>query len=366
MAEIRVDPERLTTLVAAIVARGGSAPAEARLVAAHLVGANLVGHDSHGVALVPLYVRHLVEGLVSPNTPARLVNDQGPFLRFEGDRGFGRRVGGEALDAAILRAGETGVAVVTLAHAHHLGRIGAYGERAVAHGLVALLFVNVVDHGGLVAPFRGRDARFATNPVCLAVPGTAAQPPVILDMATSKIAIGKVLVARNRGESVPDGCLIDEHGQPTVDPDVMHREPRGALLPFGGHKGYGLAVLMELLAGGLSGGGTLQPEHPRRGAVINNLVGILLDPGRLAGAEWLAHEVEAFVAYVKASPPADAASPVLVPGDPERLAAAERRRAGIPLDATTWDSLLAAGETLGLPARESRDLVGAGAAAGGA
>ena len=345
---MRTSPDRLRQLTATIIARGGSEPAEAALVAGHLVDANLAGHDSHGVGLIPHYVRHLKEGLVVPNTGVKVTKDDGAFLMFDGQRGFGRRVAGEAMAAAMARARETGVAVMTLANSHHVGRVGAYGELASAVGLVSIHFVNVADHAGLVAPFRGSDARFSTNPVCIGMPGTATQPPLLLDMATSGVAMGKVLVARRAGKRLAEGNLIDPQGRPTTDPEVMYREPRGSLLPFGAHKGYALAVLTELLAGAMSGGGTIQPDNPRRGGVVNNMFSVLVDPARLAGVDWMRREIDGFVAYVKASPPADPAAPVLVPGDPERLARAERLGAGIPLDRTTWEELLTAGEAMGV------------------
>jgi uncharacterized oxidoreductase len=345
---MRVSPDRLRRLTATIIARGGSESAEADLVAGHLVDANLAGHDSHGVSLIPHYVRHLQEGLVVPNTTAKVLKDDGAFLMFDGQRGFGRRVAGEAMAAAMERIRETGVVVVTLANSHHVGRVGAYGEMASAAGLVSLHFVNVADHRGLVAPFRGSDSRFSTNPVCIGMPGTATQPPLLLDMATSTVAMGKVAVAKRAGKRMAAGNLIDAQGAPTDDPEVMFRDPRGSLLPFGAHKGYALAVLTELLAGAMSGGGTLQPENPRRGGTINNMFSVLVDPARLAGVDWMRREVDGFVGYVKGSPPADPASPVLVPGDPERHSREARLRAGIPLDATTWDEVVTAGEAMGV------------------
>jgi len=216
----------------------------------------------------------------------------------------------------------------------------------------------VADHTGLVAPFRGSDARFSTNPVCIAMPGTATQPPLLLDMATSGVAMGKVLVAKRAGKRLPEGNLIDPQGAPTTDPEVMYREPRGALLPFGAHKGYALAVLTELLAGAMSGGGTIQPDNPRRGGIVNNMFSVIVDPARLAGVDWMRREIDGFVGYVKASPPADPASPVLVPGDPERLAREARLRTGIPLDAATWEELVTAGEAMGLARAQAQAIAG--------
>src|SRR5215475_2239852 len=162
--------DALRRLTSAILTSGGSDEAEATLVADHLVQANLAGHDSHGVGMVPTYVRHLKAGLVVPNTRAKLVKDDGAVLMFDGGRGYGRPVAGEAMDAAIARCRQTGVTALTLANAHHIGRVGAYGELAGGAGLVSLHFVNVTDLRATVAPFRGTDARFVTNPVCIALP----------------------------------------------------------------------------------------------------------------------------------------------------------------------------------------------------
>jgi hydroxycarboxylate dehydrogenase B len=353
---MRVTADGLRRMTSAILRSGGSEAAEADQVADHLVRANLSGHDSHGVGMIPAYVRHWQAGLVVPNTRAKLVKDDGAILMFDGGRGYGRVVAGEAMAAAIARCRQTGVVAMTLANAHHIGRVGAYGELAAAAGLVSLHFVNVADHRGLVAPFRGSDARFSTNPVCIALPGTDRQPPLLLDMATSAVAMGKVRVARNEGKQLAESIAIDPAGRPTRDPHVMYSEPRGALLPFGGHKGYALAVVTELLAGALSGGPTLQPGNERRGGTINNMFAVLVDPARLAGVDWLRREIDGFVEYVKASPPTDPAAPVLVPGDPERIARDERARTGIDVDPTTWEEILAAGEKMRLPRADAEAL----------
>src|SRR5215475_10133098 len=173
--------DALRRLTSAILTSGGSDEAEATLVADHLVQANLAGHDSHGVGMMPTYVRNLKAGLVVPNTRAKVVKDDGPIVMLDGGRGYGRCVGGELMTAAIARCRQTGVAVGTLANAHHVGRVGAYGELAADAGLVSLHFVNVTDHRALVAPFRGTDARFVTNPVCIALPGTDRHRPLLLD-----------------------------------------------------------------------------------------------------------------------------------------------------------------------------------------
>lgn len=350
---MQIPEQSMRAIVKEIVRRGGSEEQEAEMVTDHLVGANLAGHDSHGVGLIPNYVRHMEMGLLHPNTPAKLVKDDGAFLIFDGQRGYGRRAAGEAMEAGIARARENGIAVVGLRNAHHIGRIGTYGEIAMAAGMISLHFVNVIDHGPMVAPFRGSDARFSTNPICIAIPATEKTPPTMLDMATSKIALGKSRVAMNKGETVADGNLIDHEGKPTNDPRVMFHEPKGALTPFGDHKGYGLALMCELLAGVITGGGTIQPGNERMGSIVNCMLTFVIDPARLVDLNWMRAEIDAVVAYVKESPATEDGKPVLVPGDPERAAKADRHANGLPIDDTTWAEILEAGEKVGLSKQEA-------------
>lgn len=348
----------LRAFVREIIRRTGSADDEATQVADHLVDANLAGHDSHGVGLVPTYVRHFEDGLVHPNTAATKVLDDGAIMVFDGGRGYGRRVAGEAMDAAIARCRETGVVLLGIRGAHHVGRIGAYGEQALGAGLISIHFVNVVDHEPCVAPFGGTDGRFVTNPICVAIPGTEATPPVILDMATSRIALGKARVAMMRGEQLGTDTVLDRHGKPTTEPSVLFESPRGALVPFGAHKGSGLALICELLAGVLTGGGTIQPGNPRLSGLVNNMMSIIIDPARMVDHAWMGAEIDAMVAYVKDSPPADPDRPVMVAGEPERKARAQRSRDGVQIEDTTWGEMLEAGESLGLARSEGTAMAG--------
>ena len=340
--------QRLHAIVAEIIRHGGSEEAEAELVSGHLVDANLAGHDSHGVGMVPKYIEDLQAGLLAPNARPSLVKDEGAVMVFDGHLGYGRPVAEEAMISALERCRETGVVLMALRRTHHLGRIGAYGEQSIAAGLVSLHFVNVTDHLPLVAPFGGRDARYSTNPICIAVPGTSSTEPVLLDMATSRIAFGKVKVAHNAGKHVPPGSLIDADGEPSVDPGAMFTDPRGALLSMGEHKGYGLALMCDLLGGILSGGGTMQPQNPRPGGIANNMLSIIIDPARLVDSAWLASELDATIAYVKSSRPVKAGEPVLIAGEPERISRAERGREGIPMNETTWEEILAAAQKVGM------------------
>lgn len=345
----RHPPAALQVLATRILQAAGCAADEAAVVAEHLIGAHLAGHDSHGLHLVPFYVEHIRAGRLRANTAVRLVADHGAILRFEGGQGFGHRVAREATAAAIARARQGGLALYTLTGALHIGRIGSYGEQALAAGLAAILFVNVTGHEPCVAPHGGIAARLLTNPVCIALPhGGSGGAPFLLDMATSQIALGKVNVANAGGYPIPPGTAIDPAGVPTRDPAAVLGSPPGALLPAGLHKGYGLAVACELLAGALAGGGTIQPATLRDGATRNNLFGLLFDPARLGDPAAQAAEARALADYLLATPAAGPEA-VRLAGDPERAAAAERA-AGIPLAPATLQALLACAATLGLDA----------------
>ena len=359
-----INEQALRRLTTAIVTRTGSDVAEAATVSDHLVRANLTGHDSHGVGMLPAYVKSLQAGRLRPNTAAERVKDDGAVLVFDGRLGYGQRVAKEAMAAAIERARATGVCLMALRNAHHLGRIGSYGEQGVAAGMASLHFVNVCDHDPWVVPFGGAAARYGTNPVCIAMPGTGRSGPTVLDMATSRIAVGKVRVAMNKGVPVADGMLVAGQGRPTTDPNTLFAESgRSSLRPFGEHKGSGLALFCELLAGAL-GGGTIQPGNPRLGGIVNNMLSVVFDPGRLVDRAWMQAEIDALLDYVKSAPPADPGQPVMVAGDPERKASAERQADGIEIDPTTWEELLTAGEALGLGRAEARALAGVEAGVG--
>jgi uncharacterized oxidoreductase len=350
-----IDHEKLREIVCAVVAKAGSGPEEARAVADGLVEANLAGHDSHGVVLLQTYMESIRETGLHPNQHAKIVIDNESMIVVDGQRGYGQVIAGEAMAFGIERAKEHGLSLVALRNSHHIGRVGQWAEQASTAGMVSIHFVSSTEHRPSVAPFRGSDARFATNPFVCALPAANGEP-VVLDMATSGVANGKIRVALNKREQVAPGLLIDADGRPTTDPNVMFTDDaRGSMLPMGLHKGYGLALICELLGGALTGGGVHHDGMKVTSTFINNMLAIVVDPAQLVEGDAFARHIEAFVAWVKDSPPADPDLPVLVPGDPERIARAERKAGGIPLDANTWQQILAAGEHVGL----ERDFVAA-------
>ena len=337
--------EPLTRAIEAVVKGGGSEPEEARRVAENLVAANLLGHDSHGIGMIPRYVDALLEGGLSVNQHPRVKLDSGSLLALDGCQGYGQVIGHEATAMAIERAKEHGLCVMALGRSHHLGRIGQWGEQAVAQGLISINFVNVISRA-IVAPYGGADARFGTNPVCIAIP-LPGEAPFVLDMATSAVAQGKVRVAYNKGEKVSPEWLIDERGNPTPEPRYGVIEPFGALRTFGLHKGYGLALACELLAGALTGG-TWHSDDKSRRRVWNGMLSILVAPERIDAGGVFGQETREFLAYLRKSPVAPGFDKVRIAGEPERETRSRREKEGIPVDPATWNEIQAAAAKLKL------------------
>ena len=349
---MRIQEANLVNLVTRIFVHSGTPANIAEQVARHLVTANLKGHDSHGVGMIPTYLYGIQAGNLNPNAHAKIVKDQGSVMLVDGGTGFGQVVGREATELAIERVKENGLVCMGVRNCHHLGRIGAYGELCGAAGLISIHFVNVVGHDPQVSPFAGRERRMTTNPFCCVVPREG-QEPIVLDMATSTIALGKVRVANMKGEKVPAGALLDHEGLPTQDPGVMYSEPMGSLAPFGAHKGYGLAVMCELLGGALVGEWTAQPKNPRKNTIINNMLMFVLDPTAF-GTEKFADEVREMTDYLHNTTPSKGHDRVRVPGDPERETRTTRRRDGIDIDANSWGEIVSAAVAIGM---EERDIV---------
>jgi hydroxycarboxylate dehydrogenase B len=336
----------LIRAIAAIAAAGGSEPAEAELVAENLVIANLTGHDSHGIGMMPRYIDAMLEGGLHPNREVEIKLDAGSLLALDGGAGYGQSIGLQATKLAIERARQHGVSITALGNSHHLGRIGHWAEMAVAEGLVSMHFVNVRSFVR-VAPFGGADRRFGTNPVCIAIP-LPGEAPFVLDMATSAVAQGKLRVAHNKRVKVPPGWLIDDQGNPTDDPKWGVVPPLGAMLCFGEHKGYGLSVACELLGGALTGGGADAYENTTKRRVLNGMLSIVIDPNRFGTSATFEKEARAYLAWLRSSRPAPGIDRVRIAGEPEREMRAKRSREGIPVDAETWKEIHAAAKKLKL------------------
>ncbi len=339
MRHVRHD--QLQPYVDDIFRAAGSSPREAGLIARHLVEANLRGHDSHGIGVVPMYLKALRSGGLVPNQQLAIALDTGGMLICDAGRGSGQVMGHDAMALGIQRAADNGSAIVSLRNSHHIGRIGHYAEQCAEAGLVSIHFVNVVA-GAFVAPFGGTRARLGTNPFAAAFPRHG-QPPLVIDFATSRLAAGKVRVAHNKGVELPPGALLDNQGRPTTDPARLSDDPPGSLVAFGEHKGSAMMLACELLGAALVGAPT-QHSAQADGSVINSMFSVIVSPERLGTAAPFAAELEAVLAWVTSESDA-----ILLPGTPERDTRRDRLATGIPIDPKTFAQLEDEAAQLGLP-----------------
>lgn len=341
-----VDADTLSRLTRDIFI-GWHAPEEdAAWVATLLVRANLRGHDSHGVIRIPHYVRSLKAGETNPTPSIKVEHETAVIARLDGDLGFGQVVARRGIALAIDKAKAQGLSAVTLRRTNHVGRLADYAEMAAAEGLVGMLWVNV-PMALNVAPWGGAARRLGTNPHAIAVPGPGGTIAMCHDFATSVWAEGKLKVKFNRGESCPPGIMLNGSGVPSTDPREYYVEPPGSLLTAGQHKGYGLSLAIEVLAGILSGTGAARPE---RGAVQNGTLIMCLDVERFLPLEDFHAEVARLFGFVRSAPLAAGAREILIPGEPEARMERERRANGVPLDDETWRQIRECAAEVGVAA----------------
>ena len=311
---------------------------EARIVATHQLKANLAGHDSHGILHIPEYVEQIHRGHIVPGAPFEVVNESPTTARINGHWGFGFVVMERVMRMAIEKASTNNVASMTVFYQSQIGRLRDYAAMAVEEGMIGLITADSGAGPKAVAPFGGRERRLGTNPICIGVPSDL-DGPLILDMATSAVAAGKVVLARNRREQIPDGWVIDKHGRPTTDPNDFY--DGGAILPLGadqGHKGYGLSFMVETFSGILAGLGSGIDPLARHNA------GCFIAVFNVEAFRPLAEfkkEVTEFARFVKDTPPAQGFSEVFYPGEIGWRTEQQRRREGVYIEEETWEQIWA-------------------------
>lgn len=331
-----------------IFVAAGTPPEGAKIVAELLAEANSTGHDSHGLIRVPQYMSTIEKGDLIPDAEVEVLRETSITAVVDGHRGFGQVTMSRAVDVVLDKAGQHGLAAVTVRGANHIGRLGNYVDRIARQGMIGLMFVNAVGIPAFrMAPWGGTEPRLATDPLAIGIPSSTGEP-IVMDMTTTVVAEGKVRVKRNRGEEAPDGWLIDAEGKPTNDPNALYGEPPGSILPLGGsaagHKGYGLNVALELLAGVLSGTGCIGKDQP----LSNGVLLVVLDVAQFLSLEAFHQEADAFVAHVKSSPPAEGFDEILMPGEIELKVKQQRTRDGIFVEDETWQQILEWGRKLGV------------------
>ncbi len=351
---MHIQAASLERIVERIFTAAGCEPSEASCVARHLVGSNLCGHDSHGVIRVSRYLDYMRAGKLRPGQRMSVVFESDTVAVVDGNLGFGQVIGEQAMDLLAAKAKSSGLAMTAVRNSGHLGRLGGWAERLAERGLVSLHFLNSTGYGMLAVPFGGSDRRLSLNPLSVCVP-VDGRHPVLLDMTTTVVAEGKLAVARNRGDAVPPGAIVDKAGNPTTDPNDFYAG--GALLPMGGHKGYVLNVVVDLLAGALSGGGCTKPGET---VLVNTMTSIAVDPAPFTDRAAYFAEIERYLGWVAGSPPKAPDGRVLLPGDFEAETRVERRRDGIPLDDTTWGGIAESGLSVGMT-RDEFDRLAVGA-----
>lgn len=333
-------PEELKQASSEVFKAAGTPPMEADLVADFLVRANLAGHDSHGVIRVIQYLEEIKAGRLVPGAAIQIVEETPSTAIIDGNWGFGQVIGKRSMEIAIEKAQTQNISIVCIRQSNHLGRLGDYPQMAAEQNMIGITMVNAGGAGQSVAPFGGTARRLATNPLSIAVP-TNGEVPLILDMATSVVAEGKVRVKRNRKQQTPDGWLIGSDGNPSNDPAALYTNPPGAaILPLGGltagHKGFGLAFMIEILTGILTRVGYSNETATR---ISNGTVMIVIKVSTFLPVEEFKHQVQDLIRYIKTSPRIPGVTEILVPGEPEFNEEKKRLKEGIFVEDETWNQI---------------------------
>lgn len=330
---VRYDADTLRTFAADVIRALGGYPEHAEIVARHLVLANLVGHDSHGVFRLPQYADFLDRGHIDPAARPTVERETPSTAVIDGHNAWGHAVAELATQIAAAKADRTGMAAVGVRNAFHVGRAGAYPAMLAEQGLIGQIFCSA-EGSAFIAPWGGTERRLATNPIAIAVP--TGGEPILVDMTTSVVAEGKVKLARTAGKTLPPGWILDKDGEPSTDPEALYAD--GTLLPLGGsvaHKGYGLSVIVDLLGSVLNGGvpGNMGP------ILHNHFLLQAFDPATITDRSAMEAAQERYFEYLRSSRKRAGVTEILLPGEPEQRSMADRQANGIPLDAGVISSL---------------------------
>ncbi len=331
--------EVLHNITAAIFQAAGAPEDIAAQVADVLVDNHLAGHDSHGILRIPEYIKSVQAGEIIPTARPRVLEETATSALVSGNWAFGQVTGVFAADLATEKAKRERVAVLSIVQAGHTGRLAAFTERAARRGVAMFMAIGTVG-SPITAPYGSAAAVLGTNPISFSIPNPGG-PPVTFDVATSAIAAGKIKVAKAKHEPLPSGAILDRNGRPSTDPQAFF--DGGVLLPFGGHKGYGLAIIAELLSGPMAGADAFPGVTSRSGIFMFAVDVTVFRP--LADYE---KALAKRLGQIKAVPPAPGFQEVLLPGEPEARARAKREREGIPIPEDTWKAVLSVAAELGV------------------
>lgn len=323
----------------------GALDTEAVVIARHLIAANLAGHDSHGVINIPMYIDSMKKGHMVPDAQFEIIEESATTTVIDGHWGFGFSVSERAMRLAIEKARKYRVAATTVRRQGHIGRVADYALMAAEAGMIGLMTADSGRTAKSVAPFGGRTPRLGTNPLCIAMPSNL-EGPFFLDISTAAAAGGKLSVAAARGETVPEGWVIDAEGNATTSPLAVKQG--GALLPLGGsegHKGYGLAAMVEIFSGILTGlGFGVDPSGRHNDGVFM----AVFDVSAFRPLDDFKTEVTDFAEYLRATPTAAGVKQVYYPGEIEHVRTKINRLEGIEIAQATTDELSMLADELGV------------------
>jgi len=332
-------PDQLRKASIEIFEAAGVPKDEANRVSASLVKANLTNHDSHGIVRIEQYLRDIREGRIRPGAKIDVVKENTSMALIDGNWGFGQLIAEKAMNMAIEKARGSSVSCVGAFHCNHIGRLGEWSMMAAEEDMIGMIFNGYWGRRGIVAPYGGAAGKLVTNPLSVAFPAGEMRP-FLVDFATSVVAEGKVRVKRFNREKVPMGWILDREGNPTTDPEDLYQG--GVLLPFGGHKGYALCLLIEALCGPL-----ILPLSEQLGNQIGLFV-IVINISRFTPLEAFKKRIDARFRDIKATPPAPGFEEVLIPGEPEFDAEEKSFREGIYVSDQIWQSIVEEAKNLGI------------------
>ena len=340
-----VQADRLRNIAEVLFEKSGASAAEAATVSRHCVSANLTGHDSHGIIQVPTYIDRVDRGHIVPGAPFEIDQESATTTVINGNWGFGYVVNERAMNITIEKAKTANVAAATVYHQSHVGRAASYPLMAAEQGMIAMMTADSGRGPKAVAPFGGRVPRLGTNPIAIAMPSNL-EGPFFIDMATSAAAAGKVKLAQARGQSIPDDWVVDKNGRQTTDPAAL--SDGGAIQPLGGAQGFkgtGLAAMVEIFSGLLTGlGFGVEPTGKHNDGVFMAVFNV----EAFRPLDTFKQEVTEFAEYLKATPTAEGFDSVLYPGEIEHQRMQKRLVDGIDVEDATWNKLIALAEKYGV------------------
>ena len=333
--------DALLDVTTALLRAAGAPGGVAALVAHSLVDANLAGHDSHGVIRIPSYIDQIRGGELLPDARPTVEREGPGLVAVDGGWAFGHYVAHFCMDLAARKAGQSQVALVTATRVNHIGRLGEWAEEAAAAGVIGMVCTSWGGGPFAATPFGGVGKVLSTNPLAFGIP-VEDGPPFVLDYATTAVAEGKLRVARAKQARVPDGWIVDVDGRPTNDPEDFYRG--GMLLPFAGHKGFALALVVELLSIALTGADATGDDRGR----VNGAMFLAIDPSAVRPLDEFRRSAARINARVSGVPAAPGSDGVLIPGEPEARSREARRRDGILVAEPTWEAIQAAARQVGV------------------